>query len=563
MSNAARKGTRTGRRQPYAWLGVGAVTLSMGAAMVGGTAIAFADTDGASDTVTSAPSLGSAAPDSPAKKSVNRGSRRSAAPAASQAASPRSNRQASVLTDLTAVAPRPAAADASGTARGSQHGASPTAASAPALSVVNPAASDPSYNMDSYLPETPIVPGSHVKLALQQIQDAKAELQQQTWGSSKYIAGMAAVGPQALLSEAAFALNAWQNNMPAAQQRVADTVGVPVMHQLAQANLAITVALPTLAQAGLSGAALLMPLVNMLGATTATASALISGARSNGKVYAVIPVTMKASTEPVVYIKVNGGKKVPVLLDTGSSGLVLTRDSVGASDLGPATGSGTSGYSGGLVYDYTTYNTTVDFGQGAVTEPTSVNIVDDADAQAFKDYLAAAGVVGVLGVGANTAGPGPSIPTTALPGELSDGFLLDLTKLFGLRGVMILGPNQYPTRVSVPGTPDAYVKVSINDGPKQNADAIIDSGGVYGTLPKNLIGGGSSVPNGTKISVYTADGSTLLYSYNVTTSNAPDVIDAGELMNTGYMAFSKAPVYINYATSAAPGRIGSTDYVYT
>lgn len=576
MSNAMRKGSRAGHRQPYAWLGAGAVTLSLGAAMVGGAAVAFADagTDtGAgtsADTAVSTPSLGSTASDSGSKKPAARGARRAAAAVASPSASARKGRAAaSALTEVAAGAPQPAAAVTPPVARGSQQGAAPAAAttSAPALAepaaaVPNPAA-NPSYNMQSFLPAAPIVPGAHVKLALQQIKDAKAELQTQTWGANKPLAGIAAVAPQLFLSEAAYALNAWQNHMPAAQQRVADTVGVPVMHQLAQMNLAITVALPTLAEAGLSGAALLMPLVNMLGATTATASALIGQARSNGKVYAVIPVTMKAGTEPVVYIKVNGGKKVPVLLDTGSSGLVLTQDSVGSGNLGPSTGSGTSAYSGGLVYDYTTYDTTVDFGQGAVTGPTSVNIVDSADAQAFKDYLASAGVVGVLGVGANTAGPGPSIPTTSLPGELSDGFLLDETRLFGLRAVMILGPNQYPVRVSVPGTPDAYLKVAINDGAKQDALGIIDSGGVYGTLPKNLIGGASSVANGTKISVYTADGATLLYSYTVTSSNAPDVVDAGDLMNTGYMAFKNSPVYINYAANAAPGGIGSTDYVYT
>lgn len=570
MSNTSRKGSHAGRRQPYAWLGAGVATLSLGAAMVGTAAVAYADTDaasaGASDTTASAPSLGSAAPDSGPKKSAARGSRRAAAAATPPAASVRNSRATGVLAGATTSLPQPAAASTR-VARGSDNSANPAAVKAPTAGLVNPAASNPSYNMETYLPDTPIVPGAHVTLALQEIKDAKAELQAQTWGSKKVFAGMAAVGPQLFLSEAAFALNAWQKNMPAAQQRVADTVGVPVMHQLAQTNLAITAALPTLAQAGLSGAALLLPLVNILGASTATASALVSGARSDGKVYAVIPVTMKATTEPVVYIRVNGGKKVPVLLDTGSSGLVLTQDSVGSGDLGPCTGAptckGTSGYSGGLTYSYTTYATTVDFGQGAVTAPTNVNIVDAKDAQAFKDYLSAAGVVGVLGVGANTAGPGPSIPTTSLPGELSDGFLLDLTRVFGLRGVMIFGPNQYPTRVSVPGTPDAYVKVSINDGPKQSADAIIDSGGVYGTLPRNLIGGGDSVPSGTKISVYTNDGSTLLYSYTVNSSNAPDVIDAGELMNTGYFAFIKTPVYINYATSAAPGRIGSTDYVYT
>lgn len=156
-----------------------------------------------------------------------------------------------------------------------------------------------------------------------------------------------------------------------------------------------------------------------------------------------------------------------------------------------------------------------------------------------------------------------SIPTTSLPGELSDGFTLYQNRgLFGLRGVLIFGPNPYPVRVSVPGTPDAYVQVAINDGPKQDANAIIDSGGVYGTLPAYLIGGGSSVPSGTKISVYNGDGSVLLYTYTVGASDAPTVVDSGELMNTGYIPFQQGPVYINYAADAAPGGIGSTDFVY-
>jgi hypothetical protein len=122
---------------------------------------------------------------------------------------------------------------------------------------------------------------------------------------------------------------------------------------------------------------------------------------------------------------------------------------------------------------------------------------------------------------------------------------------------MVFGPNPLPTRVSVPGAPDAYVTVSINDGPKQTANSIIDSGGVYGTLPAYLIGGANSVPTNTKISVYTADGQTLLYSYNTIGSNSPTVVDDGALMNTGYIPFQQGPVYINYA---APNRIGSTDF---
>jgi hypothetical protein len=423
------------------------------------------------------------------------------------------------------------------------------------------AAVDPSYNMQSYLPTEPIVPGAHVTLARGEISDAQASLTQQTWGSGNIPAGVASVVPQLLLAEAAWSLSAWQNNMPGASQAVAATVGIPILHQLTQVNLLATMALPSLAEAGLVGAALLLPLVNLLGASTAAAQSFVASARSNGKVYAFIPVQMKAVTEPVVYVSINSGSRNPMLVDTGSSGLIVTRASA-PGELGPAVATGEITFSGDTSksFSYTTYLTTVDFGGGAVTTPTAVNIVDDADAASFRQFLAPAGVVGILGNGANTYGPGPdgyNIPNTSLPGELNDGFLLYQGAFLGLFGVMILGPNPLATRVSVPGAPDAYVTVSIDGGPKQAADAIIDSGGVYGTLPANLIGGGSEVPSGTKISVYTADGQTLLYSYTTIGTARPTVVPDGSLMNTGYTPFQQGPVYINYA---APDRIGSTDF---
>lgn len=415
--------------------------------------------------------------------------------------------------------------------------------------------------MASYLPADPIVPGTKVAMAMQQISDAQSLLNQQTWGAGNVAAGVASIVPQLFLAEAAWSLTAWQNNMPAASQAIATTAGIPLIHQVTQVNLLVTMSLPVLAEAGLTGAALLLPLVNLLGAAIAPTQALVGQARSNGKVYAFVPVQMKAFTEPVVNVSVNDGPGNPMLVDTGSSGLIITRDSA-PGDLGEPVATGEIRFSGDLTktFRYTTYVTTVDFGGGAVTAPTAVNIVDDADAAAFEEFLKPAQVDGILGVGANTYGPGPdgyTIPTASLPGELSDGFLLYQGALLGLFGVMVFGPNPLPTRVSVPGAPDAYVTVSINDGPKQTANSIIDSGGVYGTLPAYLIGGATSVPTNTKISVYTADGATLLYSYNTIGSNSPTVVDDGALMNTGYIPFQQGPVYINYA---APNRIGSTDF---
>jgi hypothetical protein len=73
---------------------------------------------------------------------------------------------------------------------------------------------------------------------------------------------------------------------------------------------------------------------------------------------------------------------------------------------------------------------------------------------------------------------------------------------------------------------------------------------VYGTIPQSLapqLGGGTLLPAGTEISVYTADGQTLLYSYT-TTTNGPHVV-SGDLMNSGYFPFSDNPIYVDYRPS--------------
>ena len=599
------------RIRPYAWLGTAAVTLGLGAGMVGGTAVAVADVGadaGSSHNSTSegTPPDGTPPAGTPSGSAASESSARGGTPRQSRAVAGRANAVSATVNsplpaaaaanppllasaaasssvpaaDVAVTAPptnaprtRPSAHRAgAGLGRSAWSALAPALPAQSALPAVQPASAlpaaappppgaDPSYNMASYLPADPIVPGTKVALAMQQISDAQSLLNQQTWGAGNVAAGVASIVPQLFLAEAAWSLTAWQNNMPAASQAIATTAGIPLIHQVTQVNLLVTMSLPVLAEAGLTGAALLLPLVNLLGAAIAPTQALVGQARSNGKVYAFVPVQMKAFTEPVVNVSVNDGPRNPMLVDTGSSGLIITRDSA-PGDLGEPVATGEIRFSGDLTktFRYTTYVTTVDFGGGAVTAPTAVNIVDDADAAAFEEFLKPAQVDGILGVGANTYGPGPdgyTIPTASLPGELSDGFLLYQGALLGLFGVMVFGPNPLPTRVSVPGAPDAYVTVSINDGPKQTANSIIDSGGVYGTLPAYLIGGATSVPTNTKISVYTADGATLLYSYNTIGSNSPTVVDDGALMNTGYIPFQQGPVYINYA---APNRIGSTDF---
>lgn len=578
------------RVRPYAWLGTAAVTVGLGAALIAGPAVAFADAGadpgsdagvgssslaGTSDSADTAGAPAESAPGGPVAASTTAAqdssvaTRKAAATRrGSQGAPTAEKTRENLLADRVRAAAVPSAGAAQPAAQPAPAAAETVAS--PAAAVPLPAAAppppgpDPSFNMNSYLPVAPIVPGARVQLALQQIQDAQNELSQEVMDSGNIAAALVAIAPQLLLAQSSWTLNAWQDTMPVATQWVEDTADIPIVHQVSQLNLLATMALPTLSDIGLTGAALLLPLVNLLGVATATTQGLVGQARSNGQVYAWVPVQMKATTQPVINISVNGGSRVPVLVDTGASGLIVTPDVLGPGSLGSPIGSGNSCFSGGLCYHYETYNTTVDFGGAAVTGPTPVNVVTDNAAYPnsvadFKEFLSW-GADGVLGTGANAAGPGPvGLPTTSLPGELNNGFLLYQGAFLGLFGVMVFGPNPLPVRVSVPGTPDAYVRVSVNDDPQQYAYAIIDSGGVYGTIPAYLVGGQSSglVPSGTKISVYTADGQTLLWSWTTSGQRSPTAVPDGSLFNTSVTPFQQGPVYLNYA---APDRIGSTDF---
>ncbi|MBI3692433.1 MAG: hypothetical protein HY239_17690, partial [Mycolicibacterium aromaticivorans] len=152
------------------------------------------------------------------------------------------------------------------------------------------------------------------------------------------------------------------------------------------------------------------------------------------------------------------------------------------------------------------------------------------------------------------------------PGDLSQGVFLYQSLFLGIAGVMVFGPNPLPSRTSVSGAPDAYLNMKINNNSPTTVGAIIDSGGVYGTILLSQVGASNThfvsnpkdpsqpyryVNSGVRISVYTTDG-VLLYAYTVTSQNAPLVIDSG-LINTGYVPYQNGPVYLDYTTSDGQG----------
>ncbi|SEB26437.1 MULTISPECIES: PecA family PE domain-processing aspartic protease [unclassified Mycobacterium] len=288
--------------------------------------------------------------------------------------------------------------------------------------------------------------------------------------------------------------------------------------------------------------------------------AVIVDATTNARIYASVPLSMYAGVEPIVTISVNGGPKIKVLVDTGSSGLVVNAKNVGQTGLGNSVGTGTGAYSGGLTYTYNTYNTTVDFGSGLVTTPVPVDVITDpAQQTAFANFLKYNGVVGVLGVGANAVGPGPGLVTTGLPSALKNGIYIDeATK------TLTFGPNPLPARVTTSGSPNVIGSITIN-GVNTPINLLIDSGGVYGTIPSTLVNSSQMTAvngtdgtvsyyllnAGTPISVYDADGN-LLYSYTTTSTYRPTVTTDdynAELSNTGAMPFLHNRIYIDYSTA--------------
>ena len=265
----------------------------------------------------------------------------------------------------------------------------------------------------------------------------------------------------------------------------------------------------------------------------------------------VIPLTVAEDTEPTVQATIAGSSAQTLLVDTGSSGLVIPWENVGLSQLlslGFPTSLGFSGYSGGVDYLYLTYNdATVDYGNGVLTTtntPIDVEVLSWPTAlgspSSFEQFLADDKVTGILGIGQHTGGP------TTSPLESYGGVLVDIPD-----GKLIVDSANPGTAIAtVAGNPIADLFESVNGGTRVAVADDVDSGGVFGTIPSSLVSG-SSVPPGTTIDVYNSvSGGTLLYSYttgNLGTSgyDGPTPV-SGNQIDSGVLPFLHEPIYISY-----------------
>ncbi|WP_191500051.1 PecA family PE domain-processing aspartic protease, partial [Mycobacterium simulans] len=266
---------------------------------------------------------------------------------------------------------------------------------------------------------------------------------------------------------------------------------------------------------------------------------------------------------PILNISVGGGPSSPVIVDSGASGLVVPPHYVTGADLGAPGPTGSVSYglssTSRLFVNYETYQTTVNFGNGIVTESTTVGVATSASlvtqtptgttTQPINDLSL---LPAYLGVGPNNNFPFSDPTNAALPTNMNQGVLFNMP-----RGLLEFGPNSLPPTVDLDGAPLTVVQVQINNGLPQTVGAIVDSGGVGGAIPQSLVPGlaiGNHLPEGTTISVYTING-VHLYTQTVTAANSPVVVaspppntvpgqDAYYVFNTGNYPFSVGPIYI-------------------
>ncbi|MDT5233205.1 MAG: hypothetical protein QOE94_3810 [Mycobacterium sp.] len=269
-----------------------------------------------------------------------------------------------------------------------------------------------------------------------------------------------------------------------------------------------------------------------------------------------IPLTVNEVTEPTVQASIDGSSDQTLLVDTGSSGLVIPWQDLGllqTLELGLPTGIGEGGYSGGVDYIYLTYDTSVDYGGVLTTTGTPVDVeilswptsLSSGSPLDFQQFLADDQVSGILGVGPTGTGPG----TSPLESAGFNGVTVDIPQ-----NELVIGSNAgtpIDTVSTVSGAPIPTLYESINGGTPVAVSDDVDSGGVYGTIPSSLVGNAGSVPPGTLISVYTSPGGTELYHYttgldSLGQSTAPTVV-SGTSIDSGVVPYLNEPIYIDYA----------------
>ena len=282
-----------------------------------------------------------------------------------------------------------------------------------------------------------------------------------------------------------------------------------------------------------------------------------------------IPIAVAEDTEPTVQSTVDGASTT-LLVDSGSSGLVIPDTDLGSNfftqleklfELGFPTSFGESGYSGGVDYDYLTYNVPVDYtsttgAEVTTTAPVEVEVYswDPSDFSslftndAFQNFDTDNDVTGILGIGTTGTGGAGESPIEAAGYQ---GVTVDLPgHVLTLDGT----PDTAGTELPATGSTVSGLTETVTSSTGTTSGTVsddLDTGGVYGTIPSS-ISSSTLVPNDV---VTVSDNGKELYSYVVGTdviggqdyTQAPTVV-SGSSIDSGVEPFFSQALSIDYNT---------------
>jgi len=282
-----------------------------------------------------------------------------------------------------------------------------------------------------------------------------------------------------------------------------------------------------------------------------------------------IPIAVAEDTEPTVQSTVDGASTT-LLVDSGSSGLVIPDTDLGSNfftqleklfELGFPTSFGESGYSGGVDYDYLTYNVPVDYtsttgAEVTTTAPVEVEVYswDPSDFSslftndAFQNFDTDNDVTGILGIGTTGTGGAGESPIEAAGYQ---GVTVDLPgHVLTLDGT----PDTTGTPLTATGSTVSGLTETVTSSTGTTSGTVsddLDTGGVYGTIPSS-ISSSTLVPNDV---VTVSDNGKELYSYVVGTdviggqdyTQAPTVV-SGSSIDSGVEPFFSQALSIDYNT---------------
>ncbi len=338
-----------------------------------------------------------------------------------------------------------------------------------------------------------------------------------------------------------------------------------------------------------------MPKTATVGLITAVALALVVGVGSASssplpasRVPPIsVPVTILdgqgtlEGARPTVEVSVGNSRPVPVLLDTGSSGLHIFDNAV---DAGPSSGVTRTStpsnitYSGGHRFTGVVADAVVTIGSAATTTAVPFAYVQQAFCIASKPTCPAAGGIpgfeqsgayGILGIGTQSSEGGIISPILGMPGALGKKWSLHLSgatgaltlgaKLHRRRAVATIQMQQIGSSAGRSLWADSQLGLCVAVGPvNECVPGLFDSGTYTMQISGPVLGnapttdGTEHVASGTPVTV-TLNGSAVpFWTFTAGTTKSDNLLtvetDRGPFVNTGVQAFYDFTIAYDDAT---------------